>query len=324
MRGAETRASSRRSRRFRARWRRRRERELFTLSPINKRRWRNFRANRRGFWSLWIFLTLFFVSLFAEFLANDKPLIVSYKGEILYPGLRRLSGGEVRRLLRGDRLPLAVHPATRSTRNGWMLWPPIRYSYRTANLDFPIDALSEALGETVGFPTAPNWVHLDALCKTPSDDEKIKSYCDPCALELARHGRPGPRRDGAAHLRLPPLRSLRLRADRALLDRRRDRRGDAGLFRRAHRPLLPALHRDLDVDPVALPAPHHLIGPGAGLLRASRHPASLLLGSARRRGQGGVPARAERRLRAARRARSASRTSPSCSAIFCRTPWWRR
>ena len=63
------------------------KRELFTLSPINRRRWRNFNANRRGFWSLWIFLVLFGLSLFAEFLANDKPLIVSYKGEILYPVL---------------------------------------------------------------------------------------------------------------------------------------------------------------------------------------------------------------------------------------------
>ena len=46
----------------------------FTLSPINKRRWQNFKANRRGYWSLWIFLVLFFVTLFAEFIANDKPL----------------------------------------------------------------------------------------------------------------------------------------------------------------------------------------------------------------------------------------------------------
>jgi microcin C transport system permease protein len=57
----------------------------FELSPINIRRWRNFRANRRGYWSLWIFLVLFVVTLFAEFIANDRPLIVSYKGEILFP-----------------------------------------------------------------------------------------------------------------------------------------------------------------------------------------------------------------------------------------------
>ena len=45
----------------------------FALSPLNRRRWENFKANRRGYWSLWIFLVLFVVSLFAEFIANDKP-----------------------------------------------------------------------------------------------------------------------------------------------------------------------------------------------------------------------------------------------------------
>ena len=61
------------------------KRTRFALSPINRRRWQNFRANRRGFWSLWIFLVLFVLSLFAEFLANDRPILVSYKGEMLFP-----------------------------------------------------------------------------------------------------------------------------------------------------------------------------------------------------------------------------------------------
>ena len=56
-----------------------------TLSPINQRRWDNFKANRRGYWSFWIFTVLFVVSLFAEFIANDRPLVASYKGEILFP-----------------------------------------------------------------------------------------------------------------------------------------------------------------------------------------------------------------------------------------------
>ena len=58
---------------------------LFWISPINVRRWNNFKANRRGFWSLWIFLLLFFISLFAEFIANDEPFLVKYKGEVLQP-----------------------------------------------------------------------------------------------------------------------------------------------------------------------------------------------------------------------------------------------
>jgi microcin C transport system permease protein len=57
------------------------------LSPTNIRRWQNFKANRRGYWSLWIFLVLFVLSLFAEFIANDRPIVASYKGEILFPVL---------------------------------------------------------------------------------------------------------------------------------------------------------------------------------------------------------------------------------------------
>ncbi len=60
-------------------------RSRFSLSVMNQRRLRNFKANRRGFWSLWIFLALFFVTLFAEFIANDHPLLMKYGGEYYYP-----------------------------------------------------------------------------------------------------------------------------------------------------------------------------------------------------------------------------------------------
>jgi len=59
-------------------------------SPISQRRWQNFKANRRGWWSLWIFSFLFFLSLFAEFIANDKPIVVSYKDQLYYPVAIRL------------------------------------------------------------------------------------------------------------------------------------------------------------------------------------------------------------------------------------------
>ena len=55
------------------------------LSPLNQRRWRNFKANRRAFWSLWIFLVLFVISLVAEVIANDKPILVSYRGQLHFP-----------------------------------------------------------------------------------------------------------------------------------------------------------------------------------------------------------------------------------------------
>ena len=58
------------------------------ISPLTRRRLRNFRANRRGYWSFWIFLTLFVISLFAEFIANDKPLLIRYDGAFYFPVLK--------------------------------------------------------------------------------------------------------------------------------------------------------------------------------------------------------------------------------------------
>ncbi len=63
------------------------------FSPLTRRRLHNFRANRRGWWSLWIFLVLFTVSLFAEFVANDKPFIVVYDGQIYAPIFQHYSEG---------------------------------------------------------------------------------------------------------------------------------------------------------------------------------------------------------------------------------------
>ena len=60
-------------------------RGLIRLTPLNRRRLNNFRANTRGYWSFWIFLFCFVASLFAEFIANDKPILVFYKGEYLFP-----------------------------------------------------------------------------------------------------------------------------------------------------------------------------------------------------------------------------------------------
>ena len=114
----------------------------FTLSPLNRRRWQNFKANRRGYWSLWIFLVLFVLSLFSEFIANDKPIVASYKGEILFPVFvdypEEKFGGffavtDYRDPVISDEIDA----------NGWMVWPPIRYSYRTVNNAIPTAAPSK-------------------------------------------------------------------------------------------------------------------------------------------------------------------------------------
>src|SRR5258708_39335109 len=57
----------------------------FAASPLNRRRWQNFKSNRRGYWSLWLFLILFFVSLFAELIANDRPFFIKFDGHLYFP-----------------------------------------------------------------------------------------------------------------------------------------------------------------------------------------------------------------------------------------------
>ncbi|OYW68085.1 MAG: peptide ABC transporter permease [Bosea sp. 12-68-7] len=123
------------------------------LSPINRRRLDNFKANRRGWWSLWIFLTLFVLSLFAEFLANDRPLIVRYKGEWLFPVAVNYPEEKFGGFLATTdyRDPVI---AKEIGANGFAVWPPIRYSYRTHNLDLPVPA-----------PAPPTWMLRDEQCK---------------------------------------------------------------------------------------------------------------------------------------------------------------
>jgi microcin C transport system permease protein len=111
------------------------------LSPLNARRWQNFKANRRGWWSFWIFIVIFVLSLFAEFIANDRPLVASYKGEILFPVFvdypEEKFGGFL--AVTDFRDPFIQDEVNA---NGWMIWPPIRYSYRTVNNEIPRPAPS--------------------------------------------------------------------------------------------------------------------------------------------------------------------------------------
>ena len=116
------------------------------LSPINRRRLKVFEANRRGVWSLWIFLVLLVVTMASELVANDRPLLAVYKGELLFPALvdypETKFGGFFAETSYRD--PFI---ADEISANGWMLWPPIRYSYRTVD-----EALS------VPVPSAPSWL----------------------------------------------------------------------------------------------------------------------------------------------------------------------
>lgn len=108
---------------------------LFRLSTPNRRRWQVFKKNRRGYISLWIFTMLLGLSLCAGLLANDRPLMVRYDGAFLFPVF--ISFPETR--FGGDFDTEADYrdPVVCSLieSKGWMVWPPVRFSYDTINFD---------------------------------------------------------------------------------------------------------------------------------------------------------------------------------------------
>jgi microcin C transport system permease protein len=118
-----------------------------TLSHVTRRRIAIFRSNRRGYWSLWIFLLVFGASLFAEFIANDRPLLIRYDDAWYVPVLKDYSGDT----FGADFLPTDADYTDPDLRHaveakGWMLWPPIHYAYDTTVKDLDIPS-----------PAAPSW-----------------------------------------------------------------------------------------------------------------------------------------------------------------------
>lgn len=123
------------------------------MTPLTKRRLANFRANRRGYWSLWIFLALFGASLVAEFIANDRPLLVRYDGQLFFPVLvdypETVFGGD---------LPTQADyrdPSLKAeiVKNGFMIWPLIPFGDHTINYDLRSPAPSP--------PDGVDWLGTD-------------------------------------------------------------------------------------------------------------------------------------------------------------------
>lgn len=123
-------------------------------APLTTRRWANFTANRRGLYSLWIFAVLFVLTLGAEFIANDKPLLISHDDRLFAPVFQTYAETE----FGGDfateadyRDPFIADLIEKS--GGWMLWPPLRFSYDTINLGLDVPAPAP--------PSAENWLGTD-------------------------------------------------------------------------------------------------------------------------------------------------------------------
>jgi len=123
------------------------------VTPINRRRWENFKRNRRGFWSAWLFLALFLLSLFAELLANDKPILVAFDGGYYTPVFATYPettfGGDFP--TEADYRDPFVQELIEE--KGWILWPPIRFSYRTIDTELDRAAPSP--------PDARHWLGTD-------------------------------------------------------------------------------------------------------------------------------------------------------------------
>ena len=122
------------------------------LSPITKRRLANFKANKRGYYALWIFLVLMAVTLPAEFIANDRPFLVDYKNQLYFPVFVDYPESSF-----GGFLAVTDYrsPYIRDeiNKHGFMIWPLIEYNYRTINRDPTSPAPSP--------PSKANWLGTD-------------------------------------------------------------------------------------------------------------------------------------------------------------------
>jgi len=123
------------------------------IRPLTRRRIDNFKANRRGFWSLWLFLFLFFVSLFADVIANDRPMLIGYDGGLFAPVWFSYAETEF-----GGEFPTEADYTDPFVvelieKKGWVLWPIIRFRYDTNITDLGVPAPSP--------PTGRNWLGTD-------------------------------------------------------------------------------------------------------------------------------------------------------------------
>ena len=123
------------------------------LSPLNKRRLQNFKSNKRGFYSFWIFSFLFVVSIFADFIANDKPLLIKFDQEYYFPIINEypetIFGGDFE--TEADyRDPYVIKLIEDK---GWIIMPLIPYTYNTIIRDLDVPAPAP--------PSKKNWLGTD-------------------------------------------------------------------------------------------------------------------------------------------------------------------
>jgi len=131
-----------------------------SVSPLNKRRWQSFKANKRGYWSLWIFLVLFVISLFAEFIANDKPIFIDVNGHWYFPAV--VTYADTTFAKKPDPMLFGTAADYKDPylmglikkEGGFVIWPPIPFSYNTQVSKPPSP-----------FPSKPTWALTQKDCE---------------------------------------------------------------------------------------------------------------------------------------------------------------
>ncbi|MCP5367247.1 MAG: ABC transporter permease [Hyphomicrobiales bacterium] len=123
------------------------------ITPLTRRRWQNFRRNKRGYWSLWIFLGLFLASLGAEGIANDRPILVRFDGHFYFPMVI-----DYPETTFGGFLETPTEYADPDVKDmieekGWIIWPLIPFSYDTVNYELKVPAPAP--------PSELNWLGTD-------------------------------------------------------------------------------------------------------------------------------------------------------------------
>lgn len=124
------------------------------MTPITQRRIAQFKANRRGYYSLWVFMFLFILSLFAEFIANDKPILMSHNDELWMPVMFAYTEEEL-----GGELPIEAQYTDPYVQDlvdksgGWMIWPLIPFTFDRADLYIEQSAPAP--------PSARHWLGTD-------------------------------------------------------------------------------------------------------------------------------------------------------------------
>ena len=108
------------------------------LSPVNRRRIKLFRANRRGYYSFWVFSVLFVLSLGAEFIANDKPIVFSYAGELHFPVLFSYPETALGGVLETEAEYRDPYVRELIEADGWALWPPLRFAHDTIDYTYTV------------------------------------------------------------------------------------------------------------------------------------------------------------------------------------------